>query len=276
MYVSKLRPRALPYLVLVALLTISLPATVAGAGTRKALAVGIDLYRDISPLYNAINDARAVAGALEPLGFAVQQLHNPTLKEFAAALMALERTIGSEDIVFIFYAGHGVEVGGRNFLLPADVPVAETAEQVGKTSIAADVIVERFRNRAPKALFLILDACRDNPFPGQKVGQRAGLGKTDAPGGVFVLMSAGVGQTALDSLGDEDRVPNSIFTRKFVSLLARPDQTQAILAKRVQYEVYNLAATVKHQQSPVYYDEIGIDIVLNRGSPQNPQKSAPK
>jgi uncharacterized caspase-like protein len=195
----------------------------------------------------------------------VQQLHNPTLKDFAAALMTLEKGITSEDIIFIFFAGHGVEVGGRNFLLPSDVPVPDTAEQVGKTSIAADVIVERFKNRGPKALFLILDACRDNPFPGQRVGQRAGLGKTEAPGGVFVLMSAGVGQTALDSLGEGDKAANSVFTRKYVAHLSTPGLTQITFAKRVQYEVLQLAATVQHRQSPAYYDELRAEIVLNPG-----------
>jgi hypothetical protein len=113
---------------------------------------------------------------------------------------------------------------------------------------------------------LVLDACRDNPFAG--AGTRAlpgtrGLARVDAPEGVFVLMSAGLKQEALDRLSDNDDSPNSVFTRTFVSELQKPGQTLVQIAKRTQVEVKTLAATVGHEQTPAYYDEVIGDVVLS-------------
>jgi formylglycine-generating enzyme required for sulfatase activity len=112
----------------------------------------------------------------------------------------------------------------------------------------------------------VLDACRDNPIAAagvRSIGGTRGLTRVEAPKGVFVLFAAGMGQTALDRLGDNDLDPNSVFTRKLVPLMKTPGLTHLALAKRVQQQVDELAATVHHPQQPAYYDQIIGEIELS-------------
>jgi hypothetical protein len=94
---------------------------------------------------------------------------------------------------------------------------------------------------------------------------------------VFVLFSAGIGQSALDRLGDNDPEPNSVFTRKLVPALRTPGLTQIALAKRVQREVDELAATIRHPQQPAFYDQIigEIELVPGSASPAPQPQPAP-
>ena len=93
---------------------------------------------------------------------------------------------------------------------------------------------------------------------------RAGLAPTQTPGGVFVIYSAGVGETALDRLSDSDADPNSVFTRSFLPLLTDPSQSLVAVAKETRLRVKSLASTIGATQSPAYYDEIDGDLYLAR------------
>src|SRR5215467_3151672 len=101
----------------------------------------------------------------------------------------------------------------------------------------------------------------------RSVGTTRGLARMDAPTGVFVLFSAGIGQTALDRLSDSDKAANSVFVRTFVPLLVTPGLTHIALAKRVQSEVKALALSAHHQQQPAFYDQIDGEVVLKEGTP---------
>jgi hypothetical protein len=106
---------------------------------------------------------------------------------------------------------------------------------------------------------VVLDACRENPFAKQGtrgIGGTRGLGQTVAPEGVFVLYSAGAGQTALDRLSDADANPNSVFTRKFIQVLGQPGLTVQEVATQTRAAVHELAGTVNHPQMPAYYDQV--------------------
>ena len=120
--------------------------------------------------------------------------------------------------------------------------------------------MDRLQERGAGTLIMVLDACRDNPFarPGQRSlgGATRGLARLDPAEGVFVLMSAGAKQAALDTLGDNDPDPNSIFTRTFLKTLATPGLTLVQIAKQTQSEVKALAGTIGHEQTPAYYDQI--------------------
>jgi hypothetical protein len=94
---------------------------------------------------------------------------------------------------------------------------------------SVDAIVRRVQGRGAAVSFFVLDACRDNPIAAtgtRSIGGTRGLTRVDTPNGVFVLFSAGLGQTALDRLADDDPDPNSVFTRKLVPLLKTPGLTQ--------------------------------------------------
>ena len=228
---------------------------------RVALVIGNDRYDNLDPLQKAVNDARAVGDTLARLGFEVIRIENAPRRAMNQKLVEFTGKIGRGDTAFFFYAGHGVEVKGINYLLPVDTPQARDGEEglVTGEGIPADSIIERMQERGAKVSLLVLDACRDNPFkkPGTRgIGGTRGLGLMTAPEGVFVLYSAVLGQTALDRLSDKDSNPNSVFTRTFVSQLAKPGVSLQQVAKDTQLEVRRLAGSINHPQMPAYYDQI--------------------
>jgi formylglycine-generating enzyme required for sulfatase activity len=240
----------------------------ASAAKRVALVIGIDAYDNLPTLQKAVNDEKAVASALAGLGFDVIAGENLTRREMNAKLAELDQTIAPGDTVFFYFAGHGVALGAENYLLPRDLPKPQDGEEnmVRDEGHAVDAIVRRVQGRGAAVSFFVLDACRDNPLAAsgvRSIGGTRGLTRVDTPNGVFVLFSAGIGQTALDRLGEDDPDQNSVFTRKLVPLLKTPGLTQVSLAKRVQREVDTLSASVHHPQQPAYYDQIIGEIELS-------------
>jgi uncharacterized caspase-like protein len=264
-------------LLLLLVLTVLWPSG-AEAERRLALVIGNDTYESLPRLARARADADAVAGALTAIGFEVILEKDATRRGFNRRMADLEARIRAGDTVLFFFAGHGVAIGSDNVLLPVDLPKPQAGEEglVREEGILVDSIVARLQSKGALASFLILDACRDNPFSAtgtRSIGQSRGLTRIEAPKGVFVLYSAGLGQTALDSLPSNDTSPNSVFTRNLVPLLAEPGLTHVDLAKRVQASVDKLAASIGHQQQPAYYDQIVGEFVLNT-APKAPDANA--
>lgn len=246
-------------------------ATSPAQAKRHALVVGNDAYQSISKLEKAVNDAEAVGAALRALGYEVDVGVNLSGRQMSRKLSALERRITPGDEVFFFFAGHGVAIGAENYLLPVDIPKPTDGELglVRDESHGADAIVRRIQRAGAKVAFVVLDACRDNPFAAEglrNIGTSRGLTRLDAPPGVFVLFSAGIGQAALDRLPGNDVDPNSVFTRSLLPLLTTPGLTYINIAKRVQSDVSQLAASVRHRQVPAYYDQIIGEAVLKAGT----------
>jgi branched-chain amino acid transport system substrate-binding protein len=240
----------------------------ASAAKRVALVIGVDAYDNLPTLQKAVNDEKAVASALTGLGFDVVSGENVTRREMNAKLAELDAKIAPGDTVFFFFAGHGVALGGENYLLLRDLPKPRDGEEnlVRDEGHAVDAIVRRVQGRGAAVSFFVLDACRDNPLAAtgtRGIGGTRGLTRAEAPSGVFMLFSAGIGETALDRLSEGDPDPNSVFTRKLVPLLKTPGLTQIALAKRVQKQVNELAATVRHPQLPAFYDQIIDEIELS-------------
>lgn len=231
-------------------------------GTKRiALVIGNDRYESLPGLQKAVNDARSIGDTLTRLGFEVVKVENAPRRTMNQKLVEFTGKIGRGDTAFFFFAGHGVEIRGVNYLLPVDTPEARDNEEglITGEGIPADSILERLQDRGAKVSLMVLDACRENPFkkPGSRgVGATRGLAQMTTPEGVFVLYSAGVGQTALDRLSDSDPNPNSVFTRAFINVLSKPEQSIQSMAKITQQEVRRLAATVNHPQMPAYYDQI--------------------
>ena len=125
--------------------------------------------------------------------------------------------------------------------------------------------MERVRDKGARTTVVVLDACRNNPFERagtRSVGGAGGLAAMSEEG-AFVIYSASENQTALDYASDDDKDPNSVFTRFFVKELETPGLSLVQVAKRTQASVTALARKVKHNQRPAYYDEIVGDVVLN-------------
>ncbi|MBN9013313.1 MAG: peptidase C14, caspase catalytic subunit p20 [Rhizobiales bacterium 62-47] len=267
---------------LVAGLAVSISAP-ANAAKRVALVIGNNDYRNVPKLQKAVNDARTMSDTLKQLGFSVMIAENQTRQAFSQTLLAFDNAIEPGDTAFFFYAGHGFEIAGQNYLLPTDVPAATEGQEelVRDASILTDRIIERLQNRGARSSILVLDACRNNPF--ERSGTRAVAGRgglapmTTLPEGVFSIFSAGPRQTALDRLSNDDDNLNSVFTRTFAKQLLLPGDNLVQIAQRTRRIVSEMADTVKHRQVPVYFDQMVDDVFLNgtsRGTPSSETKPA--
>src|SRR5690349_21879367 len=254
---------------LVAIVTAVLLSHPAHAEKRVALVVGNNNYRNVPKLQKAVNDARTMGDTLRQLGFSVMVAENQTRQAFSETLLAFDKAVEPGDTAFFFFAGHGFEIAGQNFLLPTDVPAATEGQEelVRDSSILADRIIERLQNKKARTAILVFDACRNNPF--ERSGTRAVAGggglapMTQLPEGVFSVFSAGYKQTALDRLSNDDANPNSVFTRTFAKELTQPGANLVQVAQRTRRIVSELAETVRHKQVPVYFDQMVDDVFLN-------------
>ncbi|WOH47777.1 caspase family protein [Bradyrhizobium sp. sBnM-33] len=256
----------------------------AHAEKRVALVVGNNDYRNVPKLQKAVNDARTMGDTLKQLGFTVMVAENQNRQAFSQTLLAFDKAVDAGDTAFFFYAGHGFEIAGQNFLLPTDVPAATEGQEelVRDASILADRIIERMQNRKVRTAILVFDACRNNPF--ERAGTRAVAGggglapMTQLPEGVFSIFSAGPRQTALDRLSNDDANPNSVFTRTFAKELTQPGANLVQVAQRTRRAVSELAETVRHKQIPVYFDQMVDDVFLNgivKGQPDAATSAEP-
>ncbi|UFX48673.1 caspase family protein [Bradyrhizobium sp. 41S5] len=269
-----------------ALLAVAFVASAAPARAEKrvALVIGNNDYRNVPKLQKAVNDARTMGDTLKQLGFNVMVAENLNRQAFSETLLAFDRAVEPGDTAFFFYAGHGFEIAGQNFLLPTDVPAATEGQEelVRDASVLADRIIERLQNKKARTSILVFDACRNNPF--ERSGTRAVAGggglapMTQLPEGVFSVFSAGPRQTALDRLSNDDANPNSVFTRTFARELLRPGENLVQVAQRTRRLVSEMAETVKHKQIPVYFDQMVDDVFLNgiaKGQAEAVKPSAP-
>jgi Caspase domain len=233
----------------------------APAQSRLALVIGINDYQNVFSLQKAVGDAKAIQGALQSVGFQVSTLFNGSRRSFNAAVSAFSARIQPGDIVLVHYSGHGVQLDGENFLLPADVPspAAVDKEFLKSEAIALSVMIDRIKSAGARTAVFIIDACRNNPYAAattRGVGGTRGLAAVAPPKGTFVMYSAGQGQSALDRLSDDDREPTSVYTRTLRAKMLVEGLAITDLARVVRDEVEAAAGRVNHEQRPAYYDEL--------------------
>src|SRR6202140_4157581 len=231
-------------------------ATFAGsahAEKRVALVIGNNDYKNVPKLQKAVNDARTMGDTLKQLGFNVMVAENQNRQAFSETLLAFDAAVGAGDTAFFFYAGHGFEIAGQNFLLPTDVPAASEGQEelVRDASVLADRIIERLQNKKVRTSILVFDACRNNPF--ERSGTRAVAGggglapMTQLLEGVFSVFSAGPRQTALDRLSNDDANPNSVFTRTFAKELLQPGENLVQVAQHTRRLGGEMAGAGRHK-----------------------------
>jgi hypothetical protein len=232
------------------------PGTTAVSGPRRlALVVGNDGYQSIPKLQNAKSDAQAMAKQLGAAGFAVTLKLDLGERQMKDALRSFRMTVQGGDEAIVFFAGHGVQIGAANYLLPVDIR-GDSEEQVRDEAIPLQRIMDDLGERKARFSMAIIDACRDNPFKnsGRSIGGR-GLAPTSAASGQMVIFSAGAGQQALDRLGDKDRDPNGLFTRVFLKEMSKPGVPVDRVVRNVRNQVVELAKSAGHEQVPALYDQ---------------------
>ena len=223
---------------------------------RKALVIGNDSYKSVAKLLNAREDARTMASNLTSVGYQVTLKLDLSEKEMKAAMRTFASQVQGGDEVLFFFAGHGVQLGSTNYLLPTDIG-GESEAQVRDESIQLQRILDDMSERKAKFTLAMIDACRDNPFKssGRAIGGR-GLAPTTAATGQMVIFSAGTGQQALDKLNNADKNKNGLFTRVFIQEMQKPSQSIDRVVKNVRNQVAELAKSVGHEQVPAIYDQV--------------------
>lgn len=222
---------------------------------RHALIIGNNDYKNVPRLDNAVGDAKSIATLLGRLEYNVVTYNNLNEKNFKAALRQFKQQLrGGEEVVF-FFAGHGVQLGSENFLLPIDVG-SDSEDQIRDEGIRLERVLSDFAESKVKFSLAVVDACRDNPFKskGRSIGGR-GLASTSAASGQMIIFSAGVGQQALDRLGSSDKEKNGVFTRVLIDKAGKSKEPIHLLMREVRTEVARLAQTVGHEQVPAIYDQ---------------------
>jgi uncharacterized caspase-like protein len=225
-------------------------------GNRRALIIGNDTYQSVPKLANAREDARTIAASLSAVGYQVTLRLDLNEREMKAALRAFSSQVQGGDEVLFFFAGHGVQLGAANYLLPTDIG-SDSEAQVRDEAIQLQRILDDFSERKAKFTLAMLDACRDNPFRsvGRSIGGR-GLAATTAATGQMVIFSAGTGQQAMDKLNQADTNKNGLFTRIFVQEMQKPGISIDRVMKNVRNQVAELAKSVGHEQVPAIYDQV--------------------
>jgi uncharacterized caspase-like protein len=265
------------------LLCILLPGF-ASAQKRVALVIGIDRYDNLDSrvqLKKARADAKGVAETLRSLGFDVIHKDDVARSAFNSHWQDFLNKLAAGDTAAFYFAGHGIELGGRNYLIPRDVPGVRPGrdELLKRESLSLQEFLADLREKGTRLNLVILDACRDNPFDqvaGRSVGSARGLAVTEPPEGTFIMYSAGTGESALDSLSDADTNPNSVYTRLLLPLLKTKGISLTEVAEQVRVNVRQITSTVQHRQTPAYYNQVigrvclaGGDCVSSAPSPSS-------
>jgi uncharacterized caspase-like protein len=218
--------------VAICLLVVATACASAQTTVRMALLIGNATYAD-APLRNPLNDVREVSAALRTLGFATTVQENLGLNEMREALRKFVLTTRSADVRLIYYAGHGLQLRGRSYLLPVGVQLNNETDVVERTADATE-LVEQLSAIGKGANLVIIDACRVHPMFSAGTRRmwavRPGLSKVAAPSGTVVAFSTRPGQVASDGTGAV-----SVYTRYLTRTLREaPELPIEAFFKRVR------------------------------------------
>ena len=239
------------------LLTSFLATTVLGqqgGPSRVALVIGNGAYPD-APLRNAVNDARSMGKRLSKLGFQVITVENADRDAMEKSILDFSSLLRSETTGLFFYAGHGIQSRGHNYMLPVD---AKAASERALKFEAVDVqaILEEMAFAGNRVNIVILDACRNNPFERRFRGGSRGLAAIDAARGTLIAYATAPGSVAADGDGD-----NGLYTSELLTALTVPDLTVEEVFKRVR-----VAVTERTSGAQVPWESSSLtgDFVFNR------------
>ena len=239
------------------LLLLGLSLAIAPAyAARQALVIGNAAYTD-GPLKNPVNDARAMDQKLSSLGFKVQRIENMKRQHIGRTLTAFASAIRPGDEVVVFYAGHGVQVKGINYLPAVDADI-QSEEDVALNSLNLNSLMERLDEAKAGLKLLFLDACRNNPYARSFRSGDRGLARVGAaPSGTLIHFATRPGSVAADGSG-----ANGLYTSQLVRLIDTPNMPVEIMLKKVAAAV---EAASKGAQDPWTEGSIRGDFYFNAG-----------
>ena len=214
------------------------------AENRIALVIGNSNYTSVTALPNPANDAKAMTNFLNSAGFQVVQAPDLTQSDMRRTIADFAKKVtekGPDTVALVFYAGHGLQVDGENYLVPVDAQIERESDVPLQATRLAD-LMNVLSSVPSKSNIVILDACRNNPFSAINKTAGRGLAIVDAPNGSIVSYSTAPGTEALDGDGQ-----NSPYTTALTKIGHEPGLQIEQLLKRVRLDVSN---TTARQQFP--------------------------
>ncbi|GAB3169308.1 caspase family protein [Telluribacter humicola] len=231
------------------------------AQKRVALIIGNSSYSAANKLPNPINDAKAMSQKLRGLGFDVIERYDTRQGELRTAVAQFGSSLQDQnvEVALFYYAGHGMQVAGKNYLIPVDItPQSESELKV--LAVAADEVLDQMNNEnnTNRTNLMILDACRDNPLARSWTRSTGGKGLANmgAPAGTLIAFSTRPGQTAQDGDGS-----NSPYTAELLKALDEPQKRLEDIFKTVRVRVMELTHS---QQIPMENSLLTQELILNK------------
>ncbi len=243
--------------------TRSAPLTIRYEKARKriALVIGNGGYADPNRLTNPTNDAKAMATKLRDLGFEVIERQDTKQIDLRMVVAQFGNSLQNQpvDVALFYYAGHGIQVGGKNYLIPVDI-IPQSESDVRVLAISADEVLDQMDTdqNQERTNIVILDACRDNPLTRSWTRSTGGKGLAgmSAPAGSVIAFSTKPGQTAQDG-----QAGNSPYTTALLKVLDEPGLQLEDIFKLVRVRVMQ---STNSQQIPMENSLITRDVILNR------------
>jgi uncharacterized caspase-like protein len=199
---------------------------------RIALVIGNGAYKS-DPLDNPVNDARLMARALREAGFQVSLHENLSRNGMVQAARDFGNQLNDRTIAVLYYAGHGVQLRDRNYLIPVDAQI-QSEDEIPINGMDVSLFLNRMAHARSRINIVILDACRNNPFAGSGGPAARGLAQMDAPVGTLLAFATAPGKLAPDNVGPPG---NSLYTSLLAKQLLTPGLPVELMFKRVRESV---------------------------------------
>ena len=224
---------------------------------RVALIIGNAAYMNVPSLANSSNDAREMAKTMRKLGFKVIDVVDADKQTMDKALEDIQKLLNTKQaIAMLYYAGHGLQLDWHNYMVPIDANLRK-AQDVPNQTIDIEKVIKVFKIAQTRMNIVVLDACRDNPFPASTATN--GLAQMDAPPGTYLAFATAPGNVAED--GDQES-GNGLFTQYLIKELKTPARIEDVF-KRVRLQVRQ-----KSQGRQIPWDSSSLeeDFALNDGA----------
>lgn len=235
----------------------------ANGARRVALVIGNTAYQT-APLKNPVNDARAVAQALSELGFEVTSRENLSQNDMKRAIRAFGEKARNSSVRLVYYAGHGMQVNGENYLIPVDASF-RNEQEVEYEAVNAGFVLAQMEDTGNSLNIVILDACRNNPFARNFRSMTRGLAAINAPSGTLIAYATAPGSVASDGEGS-----NGLYTQELLRHLRTPGINVEEVFKRVRIGVRD---KTHGKQTPWEASSLTGDFYFSGGDKPSPSAS---
>ncbi|MCL2834768.1 MAG: caspase family protein [Treponema sp.] len=215
---------------------------------KYALVIGNGAYSNISRLTNPVNDANDMTAVLQNLGFVVDKLINASQEQMDSAVIRLKNrlSVSENSYSFIFYAGHGVQSNGENFLIPVDANIPDENYLKGR-AVSVQIMLDELNDAGNALNVVVLDACRDNPFGWARSGSRGLTIIGRQPAKSIIVFATSAGSTASDGTGR-----NGLFTSQLLNNLVTPGLDVSEIFRRTGADVVSASGG---RQIPAVYSQ---------------------